>query len=48
MRGIDEVLGVLEKHPESAFDAMVAVRCSFIAPVPGVMIERIERGARDD
>ncbi len=41
--GLAEVLRVLDKHPESAFDAMVSLRRSFIAPVPGVMVERIGR-----
>ncbi len=43
--GLAEVLKVLDKYPESAFDAMVALRRSFIAPVPGVMVERIGRRA---
>ncbi len=38
-----EVLRVLEVYPESAFDLMVGARRSFIAPVPGVMAERLER-----
>ncbi len=40
-RGLGEILGVLETHPESAFFEMVELRCSFKAPVPGVMAERI-------
>ena len=35
------ILRVLEVYPDSAFDEMVALRRSFIAPVPGVMVERI-------
>ncbi len=40
-----EVLRVLDEYPESAFDVMVSGRRSFIAPVPGVMAERLERRA---
>ncbi len=39
--GFAEILKVLEDYPESAFDQMVALRRSFIAPVPGVMAERM-------
>lgn len=46
--GLGEILKVLEKYPESAFKEMVALRRSFIAPVPGVMAERIDpRASRD-
>ncbi len=41
--GFEEILGVLDDFPESAFDEMVELRRSFIAPVPGVMAERIRR-----
>ncbi len=40
-RGLGEILGVLETHPESAFFEMVELRRSFKASVPGVMAERI-------
>ncbi len=46
--GLGEILEVLADYPESAFDQMVELRRSFIAPVPGVMAERIgPRQSRD-
>lgn len=39
--GLSEILGVLADHPEDAFRQMVELRRSFVAPVPGVMAERI-------
>ncbi len=39
--GLGAILDVLEHYPESAFEEMVQLRRSFIAPVPGVMAERI-------
>ena len=32
---------VLKKHPEKAFSELGAFRRSFIAPVPGILGERI-------
>ncbi len=46
--GLKELLGVLADHPESAFDQLVELRRSFIAPVPGVMVERIDRRSKWD
>ena len=39
--GLSEILRVLESHPESAFSEMVELRRSVLAPVPGVMAERL-------
>ncbi len=39
--GLSQILLVLEAYPDSAFDEMVSLRRSFVAPVPGVMVERI-------
>ena len=33
---------ILEDKPWSAFDALVAVRSSFVVPVPGIVSERVE------
>ncbi len=46
--GMAEILRVLEEYPDSAFDQLVALRGSFIAPVPGVMVERIDRRSKWD
>ena len=46
--GLGEIVGVLETYPESAFDQLVELRRSFIAPVPGVMVERIDRRSKWD
>ena len=43
-RGLEEMAKVLEKHPEKAFDELGAFRRSFIAPVPGILGERIGPG----
>ncbi|MCP3964691.1 MAG: hypothetical protein GY719_43240 [bacterium] len=40
-RGLKEMKGVLDDWPENAFEELVGFRRSFIAPVPGVMAERI-------
>ncbi len=45
---LGEVVSVLENFPESAFAQMVELRGSFIAPVPGVMVERIDRRSKWD
>ncbi len=39
--GLGEILSVLRDYPEDAFFQMVELRRSFLAPVPGVMAERI-------
>ncbi len=39
--GLAEILGVLADFPEDAFGEMVSLRGSFVAPIPGVMAERI-------
>lgn len=41
-RGLTTVQGVLARHPEAAFHEMVSLRRSFVAPIPGAMVERIE------
>ena len=40
-RGLKEMRHILEYRPENAFEELVRFRRSFIAPVPGVMAERI-------
>lgn len=39
--GMEEMVAVLEDYPESAFDRLVDFRRSFIAPVPGLLGERM-------
>ncbi len=40
--GLEIMQEVLDLRPESAFRELVGLRRSFVAPVPGVMVERIE------
>ncbi|MCP3958159.1 MAG: hypothetical protein GY719_09935 [bacterium] len=39
--GLGEMQDVLDRYPENAFEELVRFRRSFIAPVPGVMAERL-------
>ncbi len=39
--GLEQVSEVLDDRPESVFDALVALRSSFLAPIPGILAERI-------
>lgn len=40
-RGLTEMVKVLRQSPETAFDELGALRRSFVAPVPGLLGERI-------
>ena len=42
--GLEKLLEHLGDYPEEAFDALVALRSSFVVPVPGIVAERLGEG----
>lgn len=42
--GLEDVIGALEDSQDDGFDALVALRASFVVPAPGIMAERLGAG----